>query len=191
MWQQATSTASASFFPTSNGCCDRCSLVLWVDLGLSQAGLTTPQAGTRGGEHRATGRATRPGKESPGEGGRSQAGPRVRATSSQSPVASSCRRTYICPSSASTLNQRCVGANQRSTNATHGKSAHAEPEGQGLLFTAIAGVALHTNRHAVTIPPKPVQSPDLSSYPIPRAQCCRGRIQCSMSASGGSCSTAE
>jgi hypothetical protein len=48
-------------------------------------------------------------------------------------------------------------------NATHGKPALAEPESERLLFTAIAGVALHTNRHAVTIPPKPVQSDVRSS----------------------------
>ena len=54
-------------------------------------------------------------------------------------------------------------------NAKHGKTAHAEPEGQRLLFTAITGVALHTNRHVVTIPPKRVQAPDVSSCPFPCA----------------------
>ena len=37
-------------------------------------------------------------------------------------------------------------------NATHGKPALAEPESERLLITAIAGVSLHTNRHAVTAP---------------------------------------
>ena len=74
-------------------------------------------------------------------------------------------------------------------NAAHGKTAHAEPEGERLLFTAITGVALHTNRHVVTIPPKPVQSLDLSARPIRCAQCCRGFNP--MSASGSSVSTAE
>jgi hypothetical protein len=49
--------------------------------------------------------------------------------------------------------------------ATHGKPALAEPESERLLFTAIAGVALHTNRHVLTIPLKPVQSPVLPSCP--------------------------
>src|SRR5258706_980024 len=35
-------------------------------------------------------------------------------------------------------------------NATHRKSALAEPESERLLFTAMAGVALHTNRHGAS-----------------------------------------
>jgi len=37
-------------------------------------------------------------------------------------------------------------------NATHGESALAEPESNRLLFSAVAGVALHSNRHGVKIP---------------------------------------
>jgi len=43
-------------------------------------------------------------------------------------------------------------------DATHDKPALTEPEGERLLFSAIAGVALHANRHVLTIPLKPVQS---------------------------------
>jgi len=57
---------------------------------------------------------------------------------------------------------------------THGKPALAEPESERLLFTTIAGVALHTNRHVLTISLKPVQAPDLLSCPIWRAQFVKG-----------------
>lgn len=59
-------------------------------------------------------------------------------------------------------------------NAAYGKPALAEPESERFLFAAIAGVALHTNPHGVTIPPKPVQSPGLLSCPIWRAQFAEG-----------------
>jgi hypothetical protein len=44
-------------------------------------------------------------------------------------------------------------------DAKHGKSALAQPERERFRFTAIAGTALHSNRHGFTIPLKLVEFP--------------------------------
>ena len=39
-------------------------------------------------------------------------------------------------------------------NCTHGKPPSVEPEGERLLFAAIARIAFNPNRHGLRIPPK-------------------------------------
>ena len=53
-----------------------------------------------------------------------------------------------------------VGGKPAIDDVTHGKPALAEPESERLLFTAIAGAALHANRHVLTIP-RSLLDPDL------------------------------
>ena len=53
------------------------------------------------------------------------------------------------PSSASTLNQRNIGENQRIRHSQHGKSSFSQPERDRLLLGAVACVALNANGHGI------------------------------------------